>query len=410
MSIKTGMMVVAGALALCGVLGMTQLGAFQGAGGSPEDDSLPIVNATDAADGPSESSEAVLVAVVPSVAGIAFSNPISADSVGENNTASATPSATTSNRKRNAPASEFSRASARAVEQQIYQTIGTEKIPALEFPGDNSLADVLKFLSQHLSETTGLQLLVMLDPLDPDIGSDPEFLNSTIISKVSLPEGSMTIASALELILARVTDQDPKLTWVIRNEVLLITTTDSAESEENLILRSYDISRLRSVFPPSEQYWDTPKSRLSGGTGGGGGGKGGGGGFFMLQENAIGHSPRDASSSSLKNRTQNVTGSPVAPDPGTNETRLYLVPYAGLLDAIQQMTTPPCPWINNGDEIGTMTIAGNRLLVHQSRKGHEMVVKMLEELELAADEIPPADKIQPAEVSQPGGGRSATKP
>ena len=405
MSIKTGMMVVAGALALCGVLGMTQLGAFQGAGGSPEDDSLPIVDAIDAADGPSESSEAVLVDVVPSVAGIVFSNPASADSVGENNTASATPSASTSNRKRNAPASEFSRASARAVEQQIYQTFGTEKIPALEFPGDNSLADVLKFLSQHLSETTGLQLLVMLDPLDPDIGSDPEFLNSTIVSKVSLPEGSMTIASALELILARVTDQEPKLTWVIRNEVLLITTTASAESEENLILRSYDISRLSSVFPPSEQSWGVPTSRDSGG-----GGKGGGGGFFMLQENAIGHSPGDTSSSSLKNGTQNVTGNPVAPNPGTNETRVYLVPYVGLMDAMQQMTTPPCRWINNGDEIGTMTIAGNRLLVHQSRKGHEMVVKMLEELELAADEIQPADKRQPAEVSQPGSGRSAAKP
>ncbi|MFO0975805.1 MAG: hypothetical protein U0996_05365 [Planctomycetaceae bacterium] len=54
------------------------------------------------------------------------------------------------------------------------------------------------------------------------------------------------------------------------------------------------------------------------------------------------------------------------------------------IQAIIDLTSPPCSWVQNGDEIGTMVIVGNRLLVRQTRKGHQLVSEAIEQLEVAA--------------------------
>ena len=64
------------------------------------------------------------------------------------------------------------------------------------------------------------------------------------------------------------------------------------------------------------------------------------------------------------------------------------VHFSGLIETIYEMSSPPCNWIQNGDDIGSMSLAGNRLLVYQTRIGHEKVVEVLEELELAAEDAP----------------------
>ena len=39
------------------------------------------------------------------------------------------------------------------------------------------------------------------------------------------------------------------------------------------------------------------------------------------------------------------------------------------------------------EKCGKMSIAGNRLIVRQSRRGHEQVVAVLEQLDMAAESI-----------------------
>lgn len=56
-----------------------------------------------------------------------------------------------------------------------------------------------------------------------------------------------------------------------------------------------------------------------------------------------------------------------------------------LINEIQSLTTPPCQWQVNGDDFGTMSVVGDRLIVQQTRSGHEKVVEVLEELELAIE-------------------------
>ncbi len=54
-----------------------------------------------------------------------------------------------------------------------------------------------------------------------------------------------------------------------------------------------------------------------------------------------------------------------------------------LINEIQSLT-PDADWISEGGDVGTMSVVGDRLIVRQSRIGHEKVVEVLEELEQAA--------------------------
>ena len=59
---------------------------------------------------------------------------------------------------------------------------------------------------------------------------------------------------------------------------------------------------------------------------------------------------------------------------------------AGLIQTIQDLTLSSCHWFEIDGEGGKLSIARNRLIVRQSRKGHEQVVAVLEQLEMAADD------------------------
>lgn len=70
------------------------------------------------------------------------------------------------------------------------------------------------------------------------------------------------------------------------------------------------------------------------------------------------------------------------------------------ITAIIDLTSPPCMWVQNGDQIGTMVIVGNRLVVRQTRKGHQLVSEAIEQLEEAAKSRTP---VQP-NMGAMGGG------
>lgn len=79
----------------------------------------------------------------------------------------------------------------------------------------------------------------VLDEADPDIGADPHYLSIAMIGEILIPQGSMTLASALDFILGKVKDQE--LTWIVENKVILITTTAFAESSDRAFIRGYDV-------------------------------------------------------------------------------------------------------------------------------------------------------------------------
>ena len=57
------------------------------------------------------------------------------------------------------------------------------------------------------------------------------------------------------------------------------------------------------------------------------------------------------------------------------------------MQTILKMSGRQCHWYDIDGEGGSMKIAGRRLIVRQSRSGHEQVVAVLEQLELAAEDM-----------------------
>ena len=142
----------------------------------------------------------------------------------------------------------------------------------VEHPANTPLRDILDQIEDYFTSTSGEHTMrIILDETDPDIGTDPLFLTTTEVpSDIDLK--GISLRNALKLIFAKVKDQDPGLTIMIKNEVMLVTTTDTANSEENLITRIYDVADLVVITTPMQG---------GGGMGGQGGGLGGGMGGGM---------------------------------------------------------------------------------------------------------------------------------
>jgi hypothetical protein len=222
---------------------------------------------------------------------------------------------------------------------------------------------------------------------------------------IDINEGAMTIGSFLDYVLSQT---DPKLTWIAKDELLLITTESAAEMEENMFLRSYDISRLQDIFPP-QNYSTWPggggPQGVMGGMGGGGMGGGGmggggmggggmggggmgGGGMF-----SAGFAPTQIAGGGISDGKTSPEKAPSKPEnsgPIDEEAPRLQGGFGGwgtnLYDTVQSMSSPPCRWFDIDGEGGRLSVAGNRLLVRQSRKGHEAVVAVLEQLEMAAED------------------------
>jgi tetratricopeptide (TPR) repeat protein len=138
-------------------------------------------------------------------------------------------------------------------EQRIFEALTDETI--FEFI-ETPLSDVITFLeTQH-----DIQIELDNKALD-DIGIDP---NTTVSKNLR----GISLRSALRLML-----KDLELTYVVRDEVLLITTPEEAESK--LVTKVYPVGDL---VLPITSGGSPLGGGLNGGGGGGQGGFGGGGG------------------------------------------------------------------------------------------------------------------------------------
>jgi hypothetical protein len=127
-------------------------------------------------------------------------------------------------------------------ERTLVRLLITTPTPEISISTNMPLSQVLSEFSEAMNQQSNIPIRFALDQTDPDIGEDLQYLENTNIGPLTINAGSMKISSALAEILSMVKDQE--LTWLIRNESVVITTVATAELPENLLLRSYDIGPL----------------------------------------------------------------------------------------------------------------------------------------------------------------------
>lgn len=154
-----------------------------------------------------------------------------------------------------------------------------EPIPRLDYRGETTLGDILEFIAEYYSMTWGsvggsagtdFRMTIWPDEVSLDIDGI-ESLDEVLISDIDL-EG-IPLRTALKLIFSKT--HDPRLAYIIKDDVLVITTEEEAMSDNSLVTRVYQVGDL--VIPPVPPQ--TGGGGLGGGGGGGFGGGGGGGGF-----------------------------------------------------------------------------------------------------------------------------------
>ena len=386
---KIGLTVAAGLILATGVWGMSRLAAFQDAGeggaanaaAAAENPDTPNLEgrtevAADADPAGGDVTVAGEVAVAPdsnaSAVNVSVSGMMSSDGIGM---AFGSPPTAQSRRTSKEAKAEFSRRSAREVDEQLNEIIQTKQVENLSFPGENPLTDILTQISSQTTETWALGFRIVPDL--KALNDDAVVLQDVQIKDIQLD--GISISSALDLIFRQTA---PELTWVVKDEVVLITTVAAAESDEYMFLRSYDISQLRDISQLTVTTW------TGGGMGGGGMGGGCGGGMFSVPfaptqfGGGMGGGGQAALEKTLPSKPETRVST-------TDEAKQQQVITweAGLMSTVKDMSSPPCRWYDVDGEGGRISVAGNRLLVRQSRKGHEQVVAVLEQLEMAAEDI-----------------------
>lgn len=136
----------------------------------------------------------------------------------------------------------------------------TEQLPVggLDFPEGTPLEEVIDYLRDEYEIT-----IVLDTPALDDLGLGPDEPINVNLRNVSLRAAMRRMLSPLEL------------TYVIDDEVLLITTEEAALSPEYLQVKVYPVADLVIPIPAAQPGGG---AGLGGGGGGGGGGLGGGGG------------------------------------------------------------------------------------------------------------------------------------
>ena len=371
---KLGLTIAAGLVVATGLWGMTHLVAFQdtiGAAGVATVDAVDgdVATNDEIAEEFTGQAEASSQAEPPASAEVSA---VAVSAVATTPSVEAAPETPSSKQRRplTGAVAEFSRRSERDAERRLNELMQTDLIGNYSYPGENPLSDILQQLSSDLTNSQGDRVMIRPDLMA--FQDDAIALQDVTIVDIEVPNGFMKVGSFLDYILSQT---NPKLTWIAKDELLLITTMSAAESDENMFLRSYDISRLREISQLTVSTWNA-----------GDGQQGGGGGFFSVVFEPTQFGGGIPSATPQKKKISRSTPPHEESEVEQLQQDAVITWEAGLMQTIQDLTAPPCHWYEIDGEGGKLTIAGNRLIVRQSRKGHEQVVAVLEQLEMAADD------------------------
>lgn len=270
--------------------------------------------------------------------------------------------------------------SAKPAEKWMYSLLDKSCPNGMDFTGEIPLSDCLQYLAAHFSaqypDEAGKQrkLTIVTDTRAlEDQGLDG--LDDVLVDDIEVD--SVSLENALELLFSKTTDVD--LTYEIRNEVLLITTTDAAN--ERLETRVYNVAKLLTL-----DY-----SNNDGGFGMGGGSYGGGGGIGGGMSGGM-MGGGDGAGGSGGGAAPGMSGGGMGGGGMGGGGGLFSVPtqfgggmgmgpgYSGaqsLRELVMDMTSPPCRWLERDGEGGAVQTVGNTLVVRQTQQGHREIVKLL---------------------------------
>lgn len=208
----------------------------------------------------------------------------------------------------------FSSLSTRAAADRIYLAL-EKPCPPLDFPRNTELRDILEPIFDRLKQNEGESFSILEDAgalEDDSIELDEVKIEAFHVEGIS-------IRSALDELLEQT---DPRLDYMVRNEVLLISTRAAVESDENLFVRIYDV---RNLVAPTQQSTE--------------------------------------------------------PRGGVRPSANSLLPsISELAQWIQDSTAPPARWFNIDGEGGQLNFHNQLLIIRQSRRVHLVISDLLEQL------------------------------
>jgi hypothetical protein len=267
--------------------------------------------------------------------------------------------------------SEFSRRSEREAEARLNEQLRIMRSPAMHFPGEVSLDEVLTYVAHHVEKSLNTPVGIFSDPSDPDTNiSNPDALKSIKIADLEFPEGTLSIAELLDEIARRA--PEPKLTWDVRGGRILIMTVEHSMSEEKLRLRSYEIGHLRGMAIGDYNGEGMAATGKAAGMAGEIG--------RMMSDGTDGGMGMPPGSGAM----QAPSGMGGLGGGGLGGVSAGSSWSDSLMNSIIELSSTGGLWKQDGGA-GTMAIAGSKLLVRQTREGHERVVEVLEQLEAAAE-------------------------
>lgn len=230
---------------------------------------------------------------------------------------------------------------AQPTERWLYESLD-KPIPEMKFNDGSALTFFFEEIQRHFSdEADGKPMHIWQDrkALD-EWGINIEDIY--IKNKTNL--SNMSLRSAIKLVLGSLEGLDAELTVMVKHEVLMITTREATEAEENYYIRAYDVAPLLVA--------DIGLKGTSAAVAGGGGG---GGPFSVAQMGGEG--------------TFGGGGG------GMGGGRPVYTP--SLVDVVMQMTSPPAKWQDTDGQGGSIALVGSKLVVRQNAEVHREIVKLL---------------------------------
>ena len=252
--------------------------------------------------------------------------------------------------------SEFARREEDHRERQIHEIMVNLRSLDLSLPGKTPLSEVMNICEEWVSSETHRPFLIRPDMTALNDRSG-ESLYDVSVENIDIPAGSMSFRSALEFILSQT--PGPELTWAVRQETLFITTFEAANSESYMYLRNYDVSHLRDL-----------KIALAG--------------MQTEQSSASSLAATDGILFCVEDPPGFICGTPLTDSMGhVSASGIWSGSWEeAILSLIREMSPQSLEWSD-----GRATIVNNRLLVFQSRLGHESIVRILDVLAGIADEM-----------------------
>lgn len=244
-------------------------------------------------------------------------------------------------------------------------------VSKLDFPGDTPLSDILDGIEQYYTTTYGDtpegKFQFTFFPDHGELGLEQiDSLDDITVTDVQLD--GISLRNALTLIFAQTEDDrhaPVPLTYVIQNEVVLITTKDKAESAEMLCTRVHDVAKLLAVIAEARETQPSAKPETTATSLN----HGPGGlrkavetqteeGLYSIQFSAGGMGCATGASSELSQEQ--------------NELITILVDHTINADGDNWSST-----VGGNGTTGTVTLFGEKLVVRQVQNTQEDIVRLL---------------------------------